>query len=485
VGGENPRVLQLEPGRCLSPSDIAGAALGLVVVDPGEEALRLLGEARRVYLREASSRPVYGYCTGLGALLDRRAACGPGYEDRVLDEHAAGAGPEAPGWLVRSFMAVWLSQVSSGGHPLRPAVAVRVAEALRAGMTPVVPLYGSVGASGDLAPSAHAMRCLLRGKGEALLAGSRMPCREALARLGLEPLELEAGEALAAINNTAWSTALAGMAVWVSGRLLEASLRAAAYTLEAVGFNPEHYGEGCEAKRHPGQAMVSRRLRRLRPLVDSGRLQDPYSMRCIPQVYGAASELLDWAGSVVERESCSATANPTVWKGRVWHGCNFHSIYPGLAAEAATHALLLVANMTAFRIERLMESRINGVSDFLAGEGSSVGAMILQYTAASLAAEARSEAAPRITQWLSTSLGQEDANPMSPLAGLRALRLARIASWLVAIEAAAASLARRARGLGDPLGVNASLSDPSGSVARARRILLGVELVNLLDSLPG
>lgn len=381
-------------------------------------------------------------------------------------------------------MAVWLSQASSGGHPVRPVVLERVAGALQGGLVPVVPLYGSVGASGDLAPSAHVFRCILRGRGEALLGGARLPCREALGALGLEPLALEPGEALGAINNTAWSTALAAFAVWAAGSLLEASLGVAGYTLEAAGFNPEHFSAGVEAKRHPGQARVARRLRAVKPSRDTGRLQDPYSVRCIPQVYGAALEALEWASRIVEREACSPTANPTVWEGRVWHTCNFHAAYPALAAEAASQAVLMVANAAAFRVERLMDSRVNGVSDFLAGRGSSVGAMIVQYTTAALAAEVRGDSQPRVAHWLPTSLGWEDANPMAPGAALRVLRMARHASWIVAAEAVVGSLIRRARGLPDPYRVNADPRDPSGSLERARRAVLPGDLLAVLDSLP-
>lgn len=480
----NSEALVIGPGTCLGPDEIAALAMGSKHVLLSDSALEALREARRVYVEEAGRRRVYGYCTGLGALQHRGTRCRPDYEDVILDEHAAGVGPEAPAWLVRAFLGVWLAQTSSGGHPIRPRVALQVARALEAGIVPVVPLYGSVGASGDLAPSAHAMRCILRGRGEAMVAGVRLGCREALSRAGLEPVDLEPGEALAVINNTAWSSAMAGIALWAAERLLEASLRVASYTLEATGFNSEHFGAGAEAKRHPGQAIVARRLRRLEAPQEPPRLQDPYTMRCIPQVYGATMEAIEWASTLVRRESCSPTTNPTVWEGRVWHGCNFHTVYAGLAAETASTALYLLINTIAFRVERLMDSRINGVSDFLAGEDSSVGAMILQYTAASLAAEARADSTPRLAQWLPTSLGQEDANPMSPLAALRALRLARLASWLIAIEATITSLIRRAKGVEDPLQLEASLNDPSGSVARARKIVLDPKLIEVLDSLP-
>ncbi len=476
-------VLRLTSSSCPSLDEIVSVALGesRIVVD-GDLKERT-AEARRLYLKEAEERPLYGYCTGLGALQGEKAPCGPEYEDRILDEHAAGVGPWAPAWLVRGFLAIWLSQASRGGHPLRPLLIEQVEEALAAGLTPLVPLYGSVGASGDLAPSSHALRCILRGRGEALLGGERLSCREALARVGLSPVDLQVGEALAAINNTAWSTALAGAAVWSGLTLLETGLRVAGYALEAISFNPEEFGLGAQAKLHKSQARVARELEALRPCGRSDRLQDPYSIRCIPHVYGASLEALEWARDLVEREACSPTTNPVIAGGRAWHTCNFNTIYAGLAAEASALALIQMANITLYRIERLLDGRINGVGDFLAAPGSSVGAMIIQYTAASLASEARSLMHSRLAEWIPTSLGHEDANPMSPNAAMRALRVAWILSWLQAIEAVMASLIRARKGLPDPLGVNASLEDPSGSAARARQAIHGDRLLIILDSL--
>ena len=168
----------------------------------------------------------------------------------------------------------------------------------------------------------------------------------------------------------------------------------------------------------------------------------------------------------------------------MWHSCNFHTIYAGIAAETISLALVGLINMTASRIERLLDSSVNGVADFLAGGGSSVGAMIAQYTAASLAAEARASSFPRLAEWLPTSLGHEDSNPMSPASALKALRLAWILSWLIPIEAVLASMIRRAKGLDDPLNINADSRDLAGSIERARSRILGRELLALLDNTP-
>ncbi|MEB3862309.1 MAG: aromatic amino acid ammonia-lyase [Desulfurococcales archaeon] len=435
----------VSPSRCPSLEDLHLASQGARVVVE-HSVYSLLDEARAVYLREAERRSVYGYCTGLGDLYSAKARCGPGFEERVLREHAAGAGPYAPEWMARAFLYARLSQLARGRAPVRGVVAGRIAEALNHGVVPAIPLYGSVGASGDLAPSAHAFLCTHLGIGYALSGGGLEPCRDALARAGLEPLALEPGEALALINNTAWSTALAGLGVYYSLHLLGESLEAAGESLGVTGCNPEHFSSG---------------LLEARPLLDrdtmvegcSGdRLQDPYSIRCIPQVYSAVKAALAHARGMVEAELCSSTENPLVAGGRVIHSCSFHSIAAGLAADYAGLALASLANMVERRIAQLMRSSITGLPEYLAGEDSSVGAMIIQYTAASLAARVRRLAQPSTVHNIPTSGLQEDIVPMSPDSGLKLLSIVDALAWLVAAERLVTNIARGVEGLDDPSG---------------------------------
>ncbi len=447
---------------------IIDAALGSRLDPP--PGLERLDEAREAYLEEARRRRVYGYCTGLGA-LHSRSGCGPGYERRVLEEHAVGAGPHAHPYIVRAFMATRILQLTAGQAPVRSSAALRILEALNHRITPLVPLYGSVGASGDLAPSAHAFLCIYYGVGEALYGGERVTCAEALEASGLGVLELEPGEALALINNTAWSTGAAALGVEAARRALSLWLDAARASLEAAGCNPEHYDPGVlSTRRHRGVAEAAERLRGCpRP---TGRLQDPYSLRCTPMIGGAALELIEYARGVVEREACAPTENPTVAHGRVWHWCGFHAIYPGLAADAAALSVSHLVGASERRIAQLLRGEVTGLPDFLAGEGSPVGAMITQYTAASMAAEARRESCPATVHSIPTSGLQEDYVSMAPMAAYKLVRLAGLLAMTAAIEE---SLARAAASWSGNV-------DPRVIVEEARRRVSGDPLLEWATS---
>jgi len=454
---------------CVKLDDVEAIARGEQVNVAGD-VLDHLGYVRRSYEEEASRRRVYGYCTGLGALQGLERTCDGEGEAVVLREHAVGAGPVAPREWVRAFMGVRLVQLARGYAPVRGEVVEYIAEALNSGLTPLVPVVGSVGASGDLSPSAYVFRCILLGEGYAISReGGVTRCSSELVSLNMKPPKLAVGEALALINNTAWSTALAALASLALERLLRKSLEVASRVLEVTGCNREHYSvEAVAAKRHPRSVEVARVLVGVKPRVDRSE-QEPYSFRCIPQVYGAALEAVGYAMSLIEREVCSASENPLVVDGKVYHACNFHTIYVALASELLSWATASLINMTYQRIHHLMKSTRNTLSDFLASPKSSVGAMLLEYLAASLVAEARSEAIPRTLEWVPTSLGQEDSNPMTTNSILRVMKLLDALAWAISAEATLASLIYRSLGLEDPWGVEASLDDLDSSLVRARR----------------
>ena len=434
----------VSPSVCPGVEGIVSAALGApVALD--DSLLGRLEESRRTYLAEAGKRRVYGYCTGLGDLAGRRVECGPGWEHSVLVEHAVATGPLAPPIVARAFLAARLFQLSRGQAPVRPVVAERIAEALNRGVVPAVPLHGSVGASGDLAPSAHAFLCLFYGEGRAYHHGGELvSCSDALEAAGLEPLELEAGEALALINNTAWSTALASLGVYALERLWAASLESAKHVLEACGCRGEHYDPGLlSARGHPGVVEAAGGLR-----ASCGERpgQDPYSLRCTPIIAGAVIEALRFARGILDREACAPTENPTVYSGRVWHWCGFHAIYPSIAADTAALAAAHLAGLVERRIAQAMRGDLTGLPDYLAGPGSSVGAMIIQYSAAQRAALARWASSPAGVHSIPTSGLQEDVVSMAPNAGLRLLALADTLAWLVAMERAVGRAVEAARG---------------------------------------
>lgn len=443
--GHRPRSVMVTSDYCPSVDDVLCVAKGCEVKVEGDVLARL-DEARRAYLSEVEKRRVYGACTGLGGRAESSGPCGPEGERIVLLEHAAGVGDRAPSDVVRAFLFIRLVQLSRGHAPVRGVVAKRLADALNAGIVPAVPLWGSVGASGDLAPSAHAFLCIFYGEGETLDGGS---CSEALEEAGLEPLSLEMGEALALINNTAWSAALAALGLARVEAAVREIVKAGYEAAVLAGANSEHYSlEAARAKAIPEVSEVAK----MAPAGGfRGRLlQAPYSIRCIPQVYGSILATLRWAYSMVMGEACSAPENPLVSGGRVYHACNFHAQAVALASDAAAIAAAVSASAAERIVDRLMDSKVTGVSDFLAGEESSVGAMLLQYTAAALAAEARALAAPRSVNAIPTSLGQEDHVSMAPSAAMRLFDLAGILEGIAAIIRATLRVAESVKSGGSP-----------------------------------
>ena len=442
-------------------------------VEIGENALKALAEARSSYLEEVSKREVYGYCTGLGGLYHRKpASCGSDYERRVLVEHAMGLGPRAPPRLVRAFLTVRLIQLTRGRAPVRPQVAERIASALNEGILPVIPLHGSVGASGDLAPSAHAFLCLYYGGGEAYTPDGIAPCSKALEKSGLDKLPLEPGEALALINNTAWTTGIGLSALIVFEELLGEALRVARRTLEAARCTPDHYS--LELAGATGYKELGEILELLKPSCRKpARLQDPYSLRCTPQVYAAVKRLIGFLRDTISREMCSSTENPVIVRGRAYHWCGFHSIQVSLALDYARIASSVLANISERRIAQLLRREINGLSDFLAGETDSVGAMITQYAAAALAASSRALAHPMVTNSIPTSGLQEDLVPMGPESGLLLIESLRRTALVLAVEDAVSKYA--SQGLAGGVEELRRLLDES-----SKRILDSVGLTELL-----
>ncbi len=369
---------------------------------------------RHIYLEEARKRLIYGYCTGLGSLYKRVTNCPEGWEEVVLEEHSASVGDRVASIpLTRLFLLIRLIQLTRLPAPVRPAVIERIRDALNLEIYPLIHYLGSVGASGDLSPSAEAFRCLFYGKGRAWMDGSIIECNEALRKAGLEPLELEPGETLALINNTAWSTALCLYSLYSLEKLLNEAMRVGGLAIEISGANPEHYDpEMIKAKNCPEGAEVAERLRV--HAREMRILQAPYSIRCLPQILGALNRAYRHSLQMVLDEVCGASENPAVVNGRVLHGCNFHSIRVGLACDYARIITSNLANLVDRLAAQLLRSEITGLPEFLAGEKSSVGLMITQYTTAALAGISRSYSAPATINTIPTSGLQEDFVPMTP-----------------------------------------------------------------------
>ena len=455
--------MRLCAGARVTVEDVCRVALG-EGVEVCPESLRALSESRSAYEAEASRGRVYGYSTGLGALASVDVGLWEGREREVLVEHDVALGPEAPAEVVRAAMAVRASQLAQGAAPVRPEVLLRLADAVNRGVTPVVPLYGSVGASGDLAPLARVARCLFYGEGEALAGGRRVPCSEALESAGLRPMDLRPGEALALINSNAFSVAEAALGVCAAERLVAESLKVMRLTLAATGCNPQHFSDDvARAKGLRGVAEVVGALSGA--CARTPRVQDPYCIRCAPQVYGAAIEALRFAEGLVEAEASAVSENPFVSGGRVVHACNFHAAPAALAADAAKVALAHVANMIERRTAHLLSSATTGLPEFLAVGGTVVGAMLYQYAAASLAAEVRALASPSSVHSIPTSGLQEDVVSMAPNAALSLLRSAALLLRLVALEGALASEALSVARGGRPGDPRAAIGEWTSRVA--------------------
>jgi histidine ammonia-lyase len=399
----------------------------------GEGLVKALDTARSILESEASKRRVYGYCSGLGALMDRSGLCSPEWEHRVLVEHAVGVGPWAPLEVSRLFLFTRLLQMSSGLDPVRGLLALRIADVLNSGITPLIPVRGSLGASGDLVPSAHAFLCIIRGVGSAFYRGSRVECSEALRSEGLDAIDLRPGEALALINNTAWSTATLAYSIVRLEDLISRSLKATRSSLELCRCVGEHYDSiVSRIKRHSGLGAALKMLGELK-CGSSSRLQDPYSLRCAPFIYGAVLDLIEISKNTVVMEACSASTNPVVVDGRVVHSCAFNAINVAIIADLLAIVIAHVANAIERRIAQLFRGDITGLPDFLA-ESTPVGSMIEGYVATAIVTRLRALATPHSIHSLPVSGLQEDVIPNSGEATLRIVEALELLGELISIE---------------------------------------------------
>jgi histidine ammonia-lyase len=370
----------------------------------------------------ASEEPVYGVSTGFGALAAVAIPAGKRNEMQkaLIRSHAAGMGAPVEAEVVRAMMLLRARSLSLGYSGVRPEVAGRIVELLNAGVTPVVPEYGSLGASGDLAPLAHCALALL-GEGEVEgPAGAPVAAAEALREAGIEPLEPTAKEGLALINGTDGILGMLVLALADLDVLLRVADLAAAVSVEALlGTDRPFAADLIDLRPQPGQRASAANLRALlagSPIVASHRhgdprVQDAYSLRCAPQVNGAARDAAAYAGGVAETELVSAIDNPMVLPdGRVESCGNFHGAPLGLACDLLAIAAADVGAMAERRTDRLLDAtRSMGLPPFLAEDaGANSGLMIGQYTQAAMVAENRRLANPASADSVPTSASQED-----------------------------------------------------------------------------
>ena len=403
--------------------------------------------------RLAEGEPAYGISTGFGALAntvvpaDRRAVL----QQSLIRSHAAGMGPPVEAEVVRAMMFMRARTLALGASGARPQVAEGLVRLLNAGVVPAVPEHGSLGASGDLAPLAHAALVLI-GEGEVLTGdGGVTAAAAALARAGIEPQELAAKEGLALTNGTDGILGMLCLAVHDARRLMTVADIVAACSVEALLATDRAFAADLLALRpHPGQQASGANLRAVlagSPIVAShrsgdDRVQDAYSVRCTPQVHGAARDTLDFVAAVVDRELASAIDNPMVLPdGRVESCGNFHGAPVALAADYLAIAAAEIGAIAERRIDRLLDAgRSHGLPPFLAdAPGVDSGLMIGQYTAAALCAENRRLAAPASVDSLPTSAMQEDHVSMGWGAARKLRRVVDNLRRILAVEWVAAA----------------------------------------------
>ena len=404
-------------------SEIARVARADAGVALGEEAhARVERSWRQVQELSESGDAVYGVSTGFGALSTtriERARWGD-LQHSLVRSHAAGMGPPVEREVVRAMMLLRARTLALGHSGVRVTTIQAILELLNAGITPVVPEFGSLGASGDLAPLAHFSLALL-GVGQVTDAVGRLePAADALARAGLQPLELGPKEGLSLINGTDGMLGMLVLAYLDLLALCRTADVAAAMSVEALlGTDAAFDTAVQELRPHAGQRISAANLRRL--MADSeivashrendDRVQDAYSMRCAPQVVGAARDVLEYARGVAEVELASAVDNPSVLAdGRLVSNGNFHGIPLAFAADFLAIATAEVGAIAERRVDRLLDvTRSMGLPAFLADSpGLDSGLMIAQYTAAALVAENRRLAAPASVDSIPTSGMQED-----------------------------------------------------------------------------
>jgi histidine ammonia-lyase len=407
----------------------------------------------------AGSAAVYGVNTGFGKLASTRI----GSEDlatlqrNLIRSHSVGVGePLAPS-VVRLVLALKAASLARGHSGVRPLVVESLLAAFNAGLVPCIPCQGSVGASGDLAPLAH-MTLALMGEGECIVDNARRPAADALRTAGLQPLALQAKEGLALINGTQVSTALALHALFAFEPVLESALVIGALTVDAARGSDSPFDARIHALRgQPGQIDVAVYYRQLLEgsairkshLEGDDRVQDPYCLRCQPQVVGACLDQLRHAALVLLREANAVTDNPLVFPGpstasaqpdEMISGGNFHAEPVALAADAMANAIAEVGAIAERRIAMLIDANVSRLPPFLtANAGLNSGFMIAHVTAASLASENKSLAHPASVDSLPTSANQEDHVSMATFAARRLQPMIANVAHILGIEWLAAA----------------------------------------------
>jgi histidine ammonia-lyase len=445
-------------GKDLTIAEVAAVARRGLEVDLAPEARERMVQSQN-WVQEIvnADYPVYGINTGFGVFADRRISPrdSASLSRNLILSHAIGTGPALPAEVVRAAILIRANTLASGYSGVRPVVVETLLAMLNRGVTPVVPSQGSLGSSGDLTPLAHLALVFTTdaadqesdsgwaefGLGEPL----RMSGKAAMVQAGIPRLVLGPKEGLALNNGATFTAAIAALAVADAGLLCELAEISLSMSLEALEGVSAAFDERLHAaRRHPGQMAVAKRVRRLTEgstLLDSpGRVQDAYSLRCAPQVQGAARDTLAYVQEVVSREINAATDNPLLFgPGIALSGGNFHGEPVGMAMDFLGIALAEIAAVSERRIFRLTDGRLNGglppmLVDSYEAAGLNSGLMMAQYVAASLVLENQTLAGPDSVRSLPASAEQEDHNANSMTAARHARQIVANTAHVLAIE---------------------------------------------------
>ena len=412
---------------------------------------RVRASAASVERIVAGGETVYGINTGFGLLANTRIPPErlAELQRNLILSHSCGLGDNLPRSVVRLMIVLKLLGLGRGYSGVRPLVIDALQSLLVKDAMPLIPAQGSVGASGDLAPLAHLISALL-GEGRIDVAGEILPARDALSKLGMKSIELGPKEGLALINGTQASTAIALDALFTAERVFAAALHAGALSVDALKGSIKPFDPRISAVRgQPGQIKVAAEIRGLLDgseiLASHGRcgkVQDPYSFRCQPQVMGASLDLLINAARTLEIEAGAVTDNPIVFEDEdtAISGGNFHAQPVAFAADMISMAMCEVGSLSERRTAVLIDPKMSGLPAFLVDDGGvNSGLMIPQVTQAALVAENRSLAFPASVDSVPTSAGQEDHVSMAPIAARKAAQIARNVAGIVAVELIAAA----------------------------------------------
>ncbi|MFG1460166.1 MAG: histidine ammonia-lyase [Thermoplasmataceae archaeon] len=434
-------------GSSLSIKQIASVAAGSEKVELGKSARLNVQKSRKNLEKHiADGKTIYGINTGFGALMNVKIEKKDllKLQENLIRSHSAGVGDPLDERYVRAMMIVRANSLSKGYSGVTEELIDTLLAAVNSHVTPMVPRYGSVGASGDLAPLAHVALCLM-GESELFFEGRRMKSIDALNLAGIKNHIFLEKEGVAFINGTSAISGILAVAIHDARKLIAQSIAAASISLQALKGTTKAFTEWVvETRSHKGQAKVSSMMRNLLTgyADNKTRVQDAYSIRCIPQVHGAVLDTLDYCSSVLEREVNSVTDNPILNEEEVISAGNFHGEPVALASDFLSIALTDLGNIIERRIFRLTDSSLSGLPPFLTEKsGLNSGMMIPQYTAASLCNMNKVLAHPASSDTIPTSANQEDHVSMGMNSALKLSEIIKNLESIVAIEFLAAAQA--------------------------------------------